>query len=157
MMRIRKFEFDKDIDAIIPLDRDIMGNRTEKIIKEYYKNYVGEIYVAEENGEIVGYISLSYPHWNRVAYIDHLAVLESKRNMGIGKKLVEKVEGLAKMKGARILAVATALWNIKGIDFYKREGFHLRALLPDWFGKDNDLVWLDKRIAEDQDKGKENS
>ena len=146
MINIRTFTFDKDIDKIILLDRYIMGDRPSDIIKEHYRSYKGEISLAEDNGEIVGYISLSFPHWNRVAYIDHLAVVEWRRNQGIGLKLVQYVENIAREKKARLIAVATALWNIRGINFYKREGFRVRAVLPDWIGDGNDLVWLDKKL-----------
>jgi ribosomal protein S18 acetylase RimI-like enzyme len=145
-MKIRALDFNKDIDKIIPLDRYIMPKRTDKTIKEYYKSYKGEIFIAEHDKEIVGYISLSFPHWNKVAYIDHIAVTESRRNQGIGHELVQKAESLAKKKKARIIAVATALWNIKGIDFYKREGFKIKALIPEWLGDKNDLVMLDKKL-----------
>ena len=146
MIRIREFKFDRDIEKITPLDRYIMGDRPEKTVRAYYKNYNGETFVAQDGKELLGYVSLSFPHWNGIAYIDHLAVLETKRNRGIGRMLVKKVMKLAKIKGARFMAVPTALWNIKGINFYKREGFQLRAVLPDWIGVRNDLVWLDKRL-----------
>ncbi|MBI4721757.1 MAG: GNAT family N-acetyltransferase [Candidatus Stahlbacteria bacterium] len=146
MLKIRAFIFDNDIEKIIPLDYYIMGKRPIEAIRESYKNYNGEIFIAEDNDEIVGYVSLSFPHWDKVAYIDYLAVVESRRNQGIGHKLVQKVKILAREKSARIIAVPTALWNIRGIGFYKREGFQLRAVLSNWIGDGNDLLWLDETL-----------
>jgi ribosomal protein S18 acetylase RimI-like enzyme len=152
MIEIRRFTFDKDIEKIIPLDRYIMGDRPATAIREYYKTYNGEIFVAEEDDEIIGYVSISFPHWDKVAYIDHLAVHESKRGKGIGKMLLKNVEVLAKQKGARIIAVPTALWNTRGINFYKNEGFRLRSVLSDWIGDGNDLVWLDRKLKDSLNK-----
>ena len=75
--------------------------------------------------------------------MDHLAVREGSRRCGVGRVLCAAIEEAARASGARIVAVQTATWNEDAIRFYERVGFTRRAVLPEYLGDGNDLVWLD--------------
>jgi len=83
-------------------------------IKEKY------IFKAEENGNIVGCISGKYEEG--VLYIDDLIVAKDKRNLGIGKSLIEKVEEYGKeMGGHKIYLITGKTWDVR--KFYESLGF----------------------------------
>lgn len=145
-VKIRAATFDTDLLDIIMLDRYINGERLASDIRNEYKKYSGTIFVAEQEGEIVGYISFSPHHWNHIAMIDHIAVKENYRRQGIGAQLIRHVIQKATQKQHRILAVQTALWNYDGMQFYKSNGFVVRAILPGYFGPNNDMIWMDKDL-----------
>ena len=149
-INIRYFEMEQDFDKVFLLDRYINGERSREEVYQEIRNYSGDIYIAEINKNIAGFVSLSHSFWNKVAMIDHLAVDENYRKQGIGKLLVHHVLKEAQKWNIRYVCVQTALWNIGAIDFYKRMGFCLRGIFPEYIGDGNDMVWLDKDIRENR-------
>lgn len=90
-------------------------------------------FVAEENGEIVGYLAgalkepESYRNVKR-AELENMFVKESYRHQGIGKLLAAKFKEWCKEQGAqKILAIASAP-NESAIQFYKSIGFESYSL-----------------------------
>ena len=142
-IRIRQLDMEGDFDRLLHLDRYINGERPRETVYREIEDYPGDIYVAEDSGQVVGFVSLSPLFWNRVAMIDHMAVDEEWRGKGVGKSLIRHVLEEALKRNARFVCVQTALWNFEAIEFYKRMGFSLRCILPEYIGDDNDMVWLD--------------
>jgi ribosomal protein S18 acetylase RimI-like enzyme len=145
-LRIRKAALETDIRAIAVLDRYLNGRRKIAVVRGEYENYHGDLLVAESGRDIVGLVSLSPEYWNHVRMMDHLVVAQGLRRTGLGKRLVQYVIRRAGQKKCRILAVQTALWNYGAIKFYQSLGFSLRSVFPEYIGKGNDMVWLDKRL-----------
>jgi len=93
---------------------------------KYYgegKNWVEEDFVfkAVEEGEIVGTIYGKFAAG--VLYIDDLIVTKTKRNLGIGKKLMEKAEEFGKEKKAHKAYLITGEdWN-EARGFYEKMGY----------------------------------
>ena len=56
-------------------------------------------------------------------YIDILSVHENHRRKGIGMKLLQAVEDLAKQQGARVIALNCEEMNVKGYQLYQRLGY----------------------------------
>jgi GNAT superfamily N-acetyltransferase len=68
----------------------------------------------------------------RFVYVDDLAVLERKRRSGIGMRLLDQIERLAKETGCRWITLNTGLDNALAQRFYFRWGMLSTAL---HFGK----------------------
>jgi ribosomal protein S18 acetylase RimI-like enzyme len=64
----------------------------------------------------------------RFLYVDDLAVLGSKRRGGIGTRLLDEVERLAKSAGCRWITLNTGLDNALAQRFYFRSGLLSTAL-----------------------------
>ena len=144
--RVRTIDRENEGAALVPLDRLVNGDRPADEIQSFYRDYGGTILVAEISQEIVGYATLSYPYWNRVAMMDHIAVSADWRKAGVGRALCTAIEDLAREREARIISVQTALWNFDAVRFYERVGYAPRAVLAGYLGEGNDLVWLDKAL-----------
>ncbi len=118
-----KKEYDPTIDADYPFS---------KLGEEYFRSAIESsdsyLFVAEDNGEIIGYIAGAmivpeeYRIISRMAEAENMYVKDSYRGKGIGGKLLQGFEEWCKKKGVeRILYVASAA-NTEAIKFYKRRG-----------------------------------
>lgn len=77
--------------------------------------------VAEADGVVCGVAIFytCYSTWKgRMVYLDDLIVTESKRNLGIGKKLFDAVAAHTRNTGANLLRWHVLDWNAPAIDFY---------------------------------------
>ena len=84
-----------------------------------------EVFVAEKKEQIVGFIFFNIN--NLDDNIDNIVVSKNERKKGIGRALVEYVEGLARSRGLDIITTDTTE-NINGIpwkayDFWKKMGY----------------------------------
>ncbi len=144
MQDIRPLNLIHDFNSIKTFDGYINGGREEQIIFDEFKEYAGKMYVAEdEEGYATGLVSISPVFWNSVRMIDHLAVMESRRRRGVASGLITFIIDRAKELNTRILCVQTATWNTGAIGFYEALGFRKRAVLSEYMGDKNNLIWLD--------------
>jgi len=109
------------LETLIELSEDW---ERENITYEYQKNEPEDVtdkrvFVAEENGEVVAFLlghtegsknrSSIIPDGAPCFWVDELYVTKPYRGRGIGRELLARAEGTAKMEGAAaILLVATA-------------------------------------------------
>ncbi|HEX7319431.1 MAG TPA: GNAT family N-acetyltransferase [bacterium] len=142
-INIRSFDVNHDFEQVQQLDSCINGNRQRDVVYQDIKNYSGQIYIADIDGIIVGFVSLSRSFWNDIAMIDHLAVIENWRKKGVGRLLINHILNEGRKRNIRFICVQTALWNFGAIEFYKRLAFSLRGIFPEYIGEGNDMVWLD--------------
>ncbi|HXG30437.1 MAG TPA: GNAT family N-acetyltransferase, partial [Thermodesulfobacteriota bacterium] len=66
---------------------DIIEDEIEKQIKE--EDHF--IFVAEEEGKVVGFISAEWQRWNNSVYIDSLYIDENYRRKGYGSQLLKRM------------------------------------------------------------------
>jgi len=64
-----------------------------------------EIIVAEKNGRIVGYIVFKMESDH--CYIDNIDIVKDEQRKGIGRTLVEHIEGIAKANGRSLMKTDT--------------------------------------------------
>lgn len=84
-------------------------------------------FLAKENGEVVGYISLVID--TGVAQIEPLMVKKEMRGQGIGAMLLLKAEAYAKDHHVHKIWLETGSeWSAKS--FYEKHGYQIRSLLP---------------------------
>jgi L-amino acid N-acyltransferase YncA len=97
-------------------------------MKNWYENHKGRysVIVAENEGIVVGWASLNQYN-NRCAYdgVADLSVYISRdyRGKGVGKKLLAKLESLAKENGFYKMILFTFSFNQLGQGLYRRMGF----------------------------------
>ena len=101
------------------------GCDSKKGIKDYLRRNPGLSFVACEGKKIVGAVLSG--HDGRRGCLHHLAVAESHRKSGIGKKLVECcLAGLAR-KNIPKCNIFLFNSNAKGRAFWKHNGWNLRT------------------------------
>ena len=105
------------------------------------------IYVAENNNNIVGLITLR-PNGmgNFGAYIRMIAIKEELRNSGIGKQLVNFIESVA-AKHDKNMFLVCSITNVSAISFYEAIGFERVGVLSNLFIDGHDEILYRKRIV----------
>lgn len=96
----------------------LSSNEAKKYLKEFLDN--GILIVAEENGEIIGFLNAEYMLGNFV-WIDGIAVKKEFRRRSIGKKLINKLYKILKRRIKHIYLIAPKI-NKNTIKFYESIG-----------------------------------
>ena len=104
----------------------------------------------DEDGKILGYAYGSAP-FERAAYgwcaEDSIYLLPEARGRGIGTRLLGALEKVLFYQGYRRIYALITAENTNSISFHQKNGYILRAELPDAglkFGRWIDVVWMDK-------------
>jgi GNAT superfamily N-acetyltransferase len=105
-----------------PIDRETMQIRLEQLQGR------GEhiVFVAEMNGEIVGWIhGAEHPNLvaDRMGEICGLVVAEGRRTSGVGRRLVEAVEQWANGRGLDQVSVRSNIVRAESHPFYEKVGY----------------------------------
>jgi len=79
--------------------------------------------VAEEDGDIRGYLDMSVHSWNLTGWISHLTVAKSFRRQGIGTALITKAIAWARQRGLTRVMLELQTKNYPAICFCQKNGF----------------------------------
>ena len=94
-------------------------NISEKILKNKIENM--ELYVAENNDKIVGWLRYNL-FWDNIPFMNMIYLLEEHRRMGIGAKLIKYWEDEMKQKGYKNVLTSTQS-NEEAQYFYRKMGY----------------------------------
>lgn len=94
-------------------------------IKLYLARNPAMSFVAKDNGEIIG--AALCGHDGRRGYLHHLAIAESYRKKGIGRKLAERCMESLKNAGIQKCHLFVFLTNTEGKAFWCKIGWSLRS------------------------------
>jgi len=103
----------------------------EEHIYEFFGNLDKKLLVYEADGEILGYAMLEFvikpetDYRYALKYLDvcELGVLQSRRSQGIGKKLLDEIQQVAKNNGYYQIQLNAWTFNERGLKFYNDYGF----------------------------------
>ena len=82
----------------------------------------GEYFVAEQNGELVGFLRFSR-FWGKIPYMDMIRVLPSYRREGVGTALFHAWEGAMIEEGAQHLMTSSEWAEAEPQAWHRRNGF----------------------------------
>lgn len=108
---------------------------TSEELNELLEDYSRPIYVAEEEGKILGYAFCIFQENNsnllthiKTLYIDDLCVLEGIRGKGVGTKLYQHVIKIAKQSGCYNVTLNVWACNEEAKTFYEKCGLHVQKI-----------------------------
>lgn len=121
----------KDLGAIHHLVRElaIYEKAPEEFIAtmaEYEQDFddaVFEALVADVDGKVVGMMLyyLTFSTWKgKMLYLEDFVVLEAYRRYGIGQRLFDKLQLVARQKGCKLIKWQVLDWNEPAIRFYEK-------------------------------------
>jgi len=121
----------EDIQAICDLLKQMGYSQPLALIQEKFEllnhDSKSQILVAEEEGEICGFLSLYFiPQialQGDFAKICYLCVNENMRSKGVGHLLVQEAEQLAKRHGCDRMELHSGVQRPLAHQFYLREGY----------------------------------
>ena len=79
--------------------------------------------VAEEDGEVRGYLDMSVQPWHLTGWVDNLAVAKDHRQQGVGTALLRKAAEWARQQGLMRLMLEIQTKNYPAICFCQKNGF----------------------------------
>ncbi len=118
----------------------------------------GECYVAIENGQIIGTVTLNYPEtcegclWYdrpEVTAFHQFAVHPDFRKMGIGSKLMDLIEQRAFNLGADELALDIAIGATYLIEMYKKRNYR-EVGEANWKGTNYKSIIMSKNLIDEK-------
>ena len=108
----------------------LLADETKEMIDTYAKD--GEIYVLEENGNIIAEYVLQIIDQESIE-IKNIAVDKSYQGQGIGTYLLRDATRRAKDKGFHSILIGTANGAIKQLYLYQKEGFEITTIKKNFF------------------------
>ncbi len=111
-------------------------DKSEDEILEYLKQFLGNILVAEEDGNVVAglvIVKKEYPKWSLFDF-KHVAVAKDYQRKGVGSELLkeaEKIAGKGKIE-IRVAKDAEAEW---AVPFYEKNGYTKEGELKSHYRK----------------------
>lgn len=112
-----------------PGERETTVDQQRKRIESMREEETSTILVAEDNGELVGYLFAMGGNPVRVKHAVYLAigVAESARGKGVGTRLFARLEEWAKERAIHRLELTVMIHNKAGIALYEKMGFEIEG------------------------------
>jgi ribosomal protein S18 acetylase RimI-like enzyme len=79
--------------------------------------------VAEDAGQIVGYLDMTVEAWHKSGWINNLVVAKERRRQGIGTTLLRAAMRWAEARSVRTIMLETQTKNYPAMSFYQKHGF----------------------------------
>ena len=132
----------KDCPAVARLWRDYLdvSSATDESVRKTFEKMSEDSrycsYVAEENGNVVGFITfvevLSFDDPDGYIKMNGIAVMPEYRRLGIGEQLVERAERAARERGANSIGAASSFKRTESQAMLDKLGYQKSAF---WFHK----------------------
>jgi ribosomal protein S18 acetylase RimI-like enzyme len=121
-------DFERGLEPALPKG-EAMADRYLAYMLERCAGAAGRIFVAEEDGVVVGFVGVlarvvpEPDEAQAYAYVSDLVVLPAYRRRGIGRALLERAEAYARREGAGTLRVGVLAKNEAAGRIYRSIGF----------------------------------
>lgn len=144
MVNVRKMEF-RDIKKVVELEEKyFLESLGEKLLASELseKNNGVSFYVIENDDVVIGYIGRYY--FFQEAEVLNFVVDESYQRQGYGQKLFDKM--VEDMKDVKKITLEVRASNIKGINFYTKNGFKQVGVRKKYYKNGEDALLLLKEF-----------
>ncbi len=135
-MEYRKAASPGELEIVFPVMKELRPHLTflryVELTQEAAKRDGYEILAVFDQDKCVGAmgyrILFDFVHGKHL-YVDDLVITESCRSQGLGAKLLQYAEDIAREHRCEVLRLCTGIENQAGKRFYDREGWALRAVV----------------------------
>ena len=144
MVNVRKMEF-RDIKKVVELEEKyLLESLGEKLLASELseKNNGVSFYGIENDDVVIGYIGRYY--FFQEAEVLNFVVDESYQRQGYGQKLFDKM--VKDMKDVKKITLEVRASNIKGINFYTKNGFKQVGVRKKYYKNGEDALLLLKEF-----------
>jgi ribosomal-protein-alanine N-acetyltransferase len=143
-----------DVDQIVKINRlTLPENYPYYFFVEHLKEYGGAFYVADIDGEVVGYIMpriewgfsnvKQIPTLVKKGHVVSIAVLEKFRKMGIGTALLQNsIKAMKEVYEAEEVYLEVRVSNAPAISLYKKLGFSEVKVLKHYYADGEDAYLM---------------
>lgn len=140
--KLRKFALN-DLQSVMRINRVCLPeNYTDFFFVDLYRRFPETFIVAEENGEIAGYImcrvevglaNLGLSGLVKKDHVVSVAVLPEHRKKGIGEALVKEAMNAMKLYNAKQCYLEVRVTNDPAVSLYKKLGFEVTRTVNGYY------------------------
>ncbi len=152
---LRKFTPD-DLQAVMRINRLCLPeNYTDMFFMDLHQRFPETFIVAEENGEITGYImcrievglsNMGLGGLVRKGHVVSIAVMPKSRRKGVATALIKTaITGMAYYKAKQIF-LEVRVTNQAGIELYKKLGLEVSRTISGYYSDGEDAYVMTKRL-----------
>jgi len=153
--KMRKFAIN-DLQSVTHINRVCLPeNYTDHFFIDLHRRFPETFVVAEENGEVVGYImcrielglsNFGFSGVIKKGHIVSVAVLPEYRHKGIGRALVtEAMEGM-RLYNAKQCFLEVRVANTQAIDLYNKMGFQVTRTIHGYYADGEHAYIMSKKL-----------
>ncbi|MEM3700835.1 MAG: ribosomal protein S18-alanine N-acetyltransferase [Candidatus Bathyarchaeia archaeon] len=153
--KLRKFTMD-DLQKVMHINRVCLPeNYTDYFFIELHQRFPETFIVAEEDGEVVGYImcriefglsNFGFSGLLRKGHIVSVAVLQQYRRKGIGKALVAQALENMRIYNAKQCFLEVRVTNTPAIELYKKLGFEITRTIHGYYSDGEDAYVMTRKL-----------
>ncbi|MEM3696498.1 MAG: ribosomal protein S18-alanine N-acetyltransferase [Candidatus Bathyarchaeia archaeon] len=153
--KLRKFTMN-DLQKVMHINRVCLPeNYTDYFFIELYQRFPETFIVAEENGEVVGYImcrielglsNFGFSGLLKKGHIVSVAVLHQYRRKGIGKALVAQALENMRIYNAKQCFLEVRVTNTPAIELYKKLGFEITRTIHGYYSDGEDAYVMARKL-----------
>jgi ribosomal-protein-alanine N-acetyltransferase len=136
-------------------------NYTDFFFIDLHQRFPETFIVAEENGEVVGYImcrmelglsNFGFKGLVKKGHIVSVAVLPQYRRKGIGEALVSKAMEGMRLYNAKQCFLEVRVTNTQAISLYKKLGFQVTRTIHGYYADGEDAYLMSRELKQDRDE-----
>lgn len=154
--QLRKFTVD-DLRSVTEINRVCLPeNYTDFFFIDLAKRYPETFIVAEENGEVVGYImcrievglsNFGLGGLVKKGHVVSIAVLPEHRRRGVAEAIIKKtMENMQSMCNAKQCYLEVRITNEPAINLYKKLGFEVTRTIHGYYADGEDAHVMSKKL-----------
>jgi len=153
--KLRQFELD-DLQSVMQINRVCLPeNYTDFFFIDLYRRFPKTFVVAEENGEVVGYImcrvevglsNFGFSGLIKKGHIVSVAVLPERRRKGLGKALIIESMNNMRLYNAKQCFLEVRMTNTPAISLYKKLDFEITRTIHGYYADGEDAYVMSKKL-----------
>ena len=133
---------------------ELMRIEEESFQDERFNRNLLELFITEEDfdtlvcevdGTPVGYAT-AYTEPGVRSRVLSLAVGERHRGKGIGSRLMRDLEHRVTEKKSVYVTLEVRVTNVPAVTLYLAEGYQIKGTIPDYYGKGEHAIYMEKRL-----------
>ncbi|MCW3994377.1 MAG: ribosomal protein S18-alanine N-acetyltransferase [Candidatus Bathyarchaeota archaeon] len=153
--KLRKFNIN-DLERITYINRTCLPeNYSDYFFLDLHRRFPETFIVAEENGEVVGYImcrietglsSFIFRGLVKKAHIVSVAVLPQYRRKGIGEALVTKAMENMRLYKAKHCFLEVRVTNTAAVDLYRKLEFEVSRTIRSYYADGEEAYVMTRKL-----------
>jgi len=141
----------EDLETLYGIDQACFApgiSYSREALSEFIGNRQSRTWVAEEKGEVVGFL-IAERQANKAAHIVTIDVVESWRRRSVGSLLMDAAENWAREQKLVLVYLEAAENNVPARGFYEARGYRKVDQVPNYYSDGASalimLKWLKRR------------
>lgn len=153
--KLRKFK-KEDLNSVTHINETCLPeNYTDIFFIDLYRRYPETFIVAEENGNVVGYImcrievglsNLGFSGILKKGHVVSIAVLPEQRRKGIAKALMTAAMEAMRQYNAKQCYLEVRVTNDSGVGLYKNLGFETIRTIHGYYADGEDAYMMSTKL-----------